>query len=66
MANNKAKTQKLLDAGYEAAKAGKPCIAPTTRELDRMKWEQGWRACVNEIRQNAREKYGPDWWRYAR
>jgi len=36
--------RELVDAGYEAALAGKPCDAPTSRERDRAAWEQGWRA----------------------
>jgi ribosome modulation factor len=39
------KTQKqLIEAGYQAALAGKPCEAPTAKERDRAAWEQGWRA----------------------
>lgn len=44
-------TQKqLVEAGYQAALAGKPCEAPTTRERDRAAWEQGWRAGHKEYR----------------
>ena len=34
----------LVLQGHDAAMAGKPCDAPTTRERDRAAWEQGWRA----------------------
>jgi ribosome modulation factor len=36
--------KKLIEAGYQAALAGKPCEAPTAKERDRAAWEQGWRA----------------------
>jgi hypothetical protein len=36
--------KKLMEAGYRAALAGKPCQAPTARERERAAWEQGWRA----------------------
>lgn len=43
------KTQReLIEDGYAARIEGKPCIAPTTSELDRGAWEQGWRAANNE------------------
>lgn len=34
----------LRESGYQAAIDGKPCDAPTTRELDRASWEIGYRA----------------------
>jgi ribosome modulation factor len=38
------KLRKLKEDGYQAALAGKPCNAPTTRELERAAWEIGWRS----------------------
>jgi len=37
--------------GYLAGFSGEPCEAPTTREIDRASWEQGWRAGKNEREQ---------------
>lgn len=42
--DRRARVRRMIDDGYRAALAGKPCNAPTTRELDRAAWEQGWRA----------------------
>lgn len=42
------KARRLIEEGYAAEKLGLECIAPTTRELDRAAWEQGWRAARNE------------------
>ena len=48
MSKRKQKLDALNDAGYRAAMAGKPCDAPTTRELERAAWEIGWRAGRSE------------------
>lgn len=45
------KMAQLQEAGYQAAKSGLPCAAPTTRELDRAAWEIGWRAGKREMRE---------------
>ncbi len=37
-------SRQLIELGYQAAIAGEPCEAPTTTELGRGAWEQGWRA----------------------
>lgn len=37
------KLEKLKEAGIAARQAGKPCDAPTSRELERAAWENGWR-----------------------
>ena len=34
---------RLTDDGYRTAQQGKPCEAPTSRELERAAWEIGWK-----------------------
>ncbi len=45
----KAKLAALREAGYQAALAGKPCDAPTNREMERASWEIGYRAAKQEL-----------------
>lgn len=48
------KQRNLKEEGYRAGFLGDPCEAPTTREIDRAAWEQGWRAGRNDRKEGCR------------
>ena len=52
------RTKKLMEAGFQAALAGKPCDAPTRKELDRGAWEQGWRAGKKQLKKGKSDGNG--------
>jgi ribosome modulation factor len=57
------KLDKLNEAGYQAARAGKPIDTPetVTRELERAAWENGWRAGKSDLDGEARFRERLEW-----